>query len=328
MNVILKLVLAVVVGFSFTSLEAQKKTIGSVERLSAEIEQYIPQNAVIEILAEGFDWSEGPVWVEELGAVLFSDVPNNKIYQWDEKKGLQVFRNPSGFTNIVPNSKEQGSNGLTLDANNKLIICMHGDRRIARLDDWNKNDFTTVVGEFEGKLFNSPNDLVYARNGDLYFTDPPYGFKNGDKDSLKQIPFNGVYKLSQAGELSLLVKDLERPNGIALSNDESILYVTNSHAGNPGIMAYDLKADGVSNGRLFFDGKALSKKDKGSFDGLKIHPSGAIFTTGPGGVLVINDKGTHLGTIRTEVRSANCAFGPDFKTLYMTSDNYLTRIKL
>ena len=328
MNVILKLVLAVVVGFSFTSLEAQKKTIGSVERLSAEIEQYIPQNAIIEILAEGFDWSEGPVWVEELGAVLFSDVPNNKIYQWDEKKGLQVFRNPSGFTNIVPNSKEQGSNGLTLDANNKLIICMHGDRRIARLDDWNKNDFTTVVGEFEGKLFNSPNDLVYARNGDLYFTDPPYGFKNGDKDSLKQIPFNGVYKLSQAGELSLLVKDLERPNGIALSNDESILYVTNSHAGNPGIMAYDLKADGVSNGRLFFDGKALSKKDKGSFDGLKIHPSGAIFTTGPGGVLVINDRGTHLGTIRTEVRSANCAFGPDFKTLYMTSDNYLTRIKL
>ena len=328
MNVILKLVLAVVVGFSFTSLEAQKKTIGSVERLSAEIEQYIPQNAVIEILAEGFDWSEGPVWVEELDAVLFSDVPNNKIYQWSEKKGLQVFRNPSGFTNIVPNSKEQGSNGLTLDANNKLIICMHGDRRIARLDDWNKNDFTTVVGEFEGKLFNSPNDLVYARNGDLYFTDPPYGFKNGDKDSLKQIPFNGVYKLSQAGELSLLVKDLERPNGIALSNDESILYVTNSHAGNPGIMAYDLKADGVSNGRLFFDGKALSKKDKGSFDGLKIHPSGTIFTTGPGGVLVINDKGTHLGTIRTEVRSANCAFGPDFKTLYMTSDNYLTRIKL
>ncbi len=328
MNVILKLVLAFVVGFSFTSLEAQKKTIGSVERLSAEIEQYIPQNAIIEILAEGFDWSEGPVWVEELGAVLFSDVPNNKIYQWDEKKGLQVFRNPSGFTNIVPNSKEQGSNGLTLDANNKLIICMHGDRRIARLDDWNKNDFTTVVGEFEGKLFNSPNDLVYARNGDLYFTDPPYGFKNGDKDSLKQIPFNGVYKLSQAGKLSLLVKDLERPNGIALSNDESILYVTNSHAGNPGIMAYDLKADGVSNGRLFFDGKALSKKDKGSFDGLKIHPSGTIFTTGPGGVLVINDTGTHLGTIRTEVRSANCAFGPDFKTLYMTSDNYLTRIKL
>ena len=328
MNVILKLVLAFVFGFSFTSLEAQKKTIGSVERLSAEIEQYIPQNAIIEILAEGFDWSEGPVWVEELGAVLFSDVPNNKIYQWDEKKGLQVFRDPSGFTNIVPNSKEQGSNGLTLDANNKLIICMHGDRRIARLDDWNKNDFTTVVGEFEGKLFNSPNDLVYARNGDLYFTDPPYGFKNGDKDSLKQIPFNGVYKLSQTGELSLLVKDLERPNGIALSNDESILYVTNSHAGNPGIMAYDLKADGVSNGRLFFDGKALSKKDKGSFDGLKIHPSGTIFTTGPGGVLVINDKGTHLGTIRTEVRSANCAFGPDFKTLYMTSDNYLTRIKL
>jgi len=328
MNVILKLVLAFVVGFSFTSLEAQKKTIGSVERLSAEIEQYIPQNAVIEILAEGFDWSEGPVWVEELSAVLFSDVPNNKIYQWDEKKGLQVFRNPSGFTNIVPNSKEQGSNGLTLDANNKLIICMHGDRRIARLDDWNKNDFTTVVGEFEGKLFNSPNDLVYARNGDLYFTDPPYGFKNGDKDSLKQIPFNGVYKLSQAGKLSLLVKDLERPNGIALSNDESILYVTNSHAGNPGIMAYNLKADGVSNGRLFFDGKALSKKDKGSFDGLKIHPSGTIFTTGPGGVLVINDSGTHLGTIRTEVRSANCAFGPDFKTLYMTSDNYLTRIKL
>ena len=226
------------------------------------------------------------------------------------------------------NRDESGSNGLTLNHNNQLVLCMHGDRRIARLDGWDKKSFTTVVGKYQGKYFNSPNDLVYAKNGDLYFTDPPYGLNKGDEDPMKELPFNGVYKLTDSGELSLVVKDLTRPNGVAVSNDQKTLYVAISDRSNPRIMAYDIVPDGVENGRVFFDGNELSKNNVGSFDGLKVHPSGTVFSTGPGGVLVITPEGKHLGTIRTEERSANCAFDTKFEYLYMTTDMYLTRVKL
>jgi gluconolactonase len=320
-------------------LNAQpKRTIGSVERLQPEIDEFVSQEAEIEILAEGFEWSEGPVWVEQLNAVLFSDVPKNKIYRWDEKNGLTIFLDPSGYTGIAPRDKqgslnavnrdEGGSNGLTLDQNDQLIICMHGDRRIAKLKDWKMKDFTTIVGKYQGKYFNSPNDLVYAKNGDLYFTDPPYGLKKGDNDPLKELGFNGVFKLNSGGELSLVIDDLTRPNGVAISNDQKTLYIAISDSKNPRIMAYDIVSDGVENARVFFDGNALAKENKGSFDGLKVHPSGTLFSTGPGGVLVLTPEGKHLGTIRTQERSANCAFDSQFQYLYMTSDMYLTRIKL
>ena len=321
--------LSFLVACMVASLSAQqKRTIGSVERLSPEMDLYVPKGAQVEILAEGFGWSEGPVWVDELNAVLFSDVPNNKIYQWSQANGLAVFLDPSGYTGIVPASKKGGSNGLTLDQNDQLVICMHGDRRIAKLTDWKKGGFTTVVGKYQGKYFNSPNDLVYAKNGDLYFTDPPYGLKGFNDDELKELPYNGVYKLSHQGKLSLVIDDLTIPNGIAISNDQKTLYVNISDRKDPKIMAYDITSDGVANGRVFFDGNALAKKDKGSFDGLKIHPSGIIFSTGPGGVLVLKPDGTHLGTIRTEKSSANCTFDSKFEYLYMTSHMYLTRIKL
>ncbi|MBH45934.1 MAG: gluconolactonase, partial [Flavobacteriaceae bacterium] len=193
---------------------------------------------------------------------------------------------------------------------------------------WDKKSFTTVVGKYQGKHFNSPNDLVYAKNGDLYFTDPPYGLPKGDQDPMKELPFNGVYKLTDSGELSLVVKDLTRPNGVAVSNDQKTLYVAISDRSSPRIMAYDIVPDGVENGRVFFDGDELSKNNVGSFDGLKVHSSGTVFSTGPGGVLVITPEGRHLGTIRTEERSANCAFDTKFEYLYMTSDMYLTRVKL
>ena len=324
--------------FFVNTIVAQKTTIGSIERLDPKMDQYVPPGTKIEVLAEGFDWSEGPVWVEQLNAVLFSDVPTNKAYRWDEKNGLSVFLDPSGFTGFAPREKkgglnvmnrdESGSNGLTLDHNNQLVLCMHGDRRIARLDGWDKKSFTTVVGKYEGKYFNSPNDLVYAKNGDLYFTDPPYGLNKGDEDPMKELPFNGVYKLTDSGELSLVVKDLTLPNGVAGSNDQKTLYVAISDRSNPRIMAYDIVPDGVENGRVFFDGNELSKNNVGSFDGLKVHPSGTVFSTGPGGVLVITPEGKHLGTIRTEERSANCAFDTKFEYLYMTTDMYLTRVKL
>ena len=291
-------------------------------------DSYVPKGSEVEILARGFGWSEGPVWVDELNAVLFSDVPNNRAYRWDDKNGLTIFLDPSGFTGIVPANKNAGSNGLTLNPKNELVLAMHGDRRIAKLKNWEEKTFETIVNQYEGNLFNSPNDLVYAKNGDLYFTDPPYGLKGFNNDELKELSYNGVYKLSYSGNLSLIIDDLSIPNGIAISNDQKTLYVNISDREDMKIMAYDITSTGVTNGRIFFDGNELAKKDNGSFDGLKIHPSGTIFSTGPGGVLVIKPDGTHLGTIRTEKSSANCAFDSNFKYLYMTSHMYLTRIKL
>ena len=307
---------------------SQDKFIGSVERLSPEIDNLIEKSAKIEILADGFEWSEGPVWSSQLNSVLFSDVPENVIYSWNEDKGLGTFTRPIGYSGKVPNLKKAGTNGLTIDADGNLIICMHGDRKITRLEKLNINRKVTLVNSFDGNLLNSPNDLVYDSKGNLYFTDPPYGLLEGDNDKLKEIEFNGVYKVSPNGDIEVLVKNLTRPNGISISNDEKTLYVANSDKNNPVIMQYDLSEEGAKNPSIFFDGRELTKKDIGLFDGLKVHPTGNVFATGPGGVLVIKENGDHIGTIRTEVRTANCAFDENFQYLYMTSDMFLTRIKL
>ena len=307
---------------------SQDKFIGSVERLSPDIDNLIEKSAKIEILADGFEWSEGPVWSSQLNSVLFSDVPENVIYSWNEDKGLGTFTRPIGYSGKVPNLKKAGTNGLTIDADGNLIICMHGDRKITRLEKLNMNRKVTLVNSFDGNLLNSPNDLVYDSKGNLYFTDPPYGLLEGDNDKLKEIEFNGVYKVSPNGDIEVLVKNLTRPNGISISNDEKILYVANSDKNNPVIMQYDLSEEGAKNPSIFFDGRELTKKDIGLFDGLKVHPTGNVFATGPGGVLVIKENGDHIGTIRTEVRTANCAFDENFQYLYMTSDMFLTRIKL
>ena len=307
---------------------SQDKFIGSVERLSPEIDNLIEKSAKIEILADGFEWSEGPVWSSQLNSVLFSDVPENVIYSWNEDKGLGTFTRPIGYSGKVPNLKKAGTNGLTIDADGNLIICMHGDRKITRLEKLNINRKVTLVNSFDGNLLNSPNDLVYDSKGNLYFTDPPYGLLEGDNDKLKEIEFNGDYKVSPNGDIEVLVKNLTRPNGISISNDEKILYVANSDKNNPVIMQYDLSEEGAKNPSIFFDGRELTKKDIGLFDGLKVHPTGNVFATGPGGVLVIKENGDHIGTIRTEVRTANCAFDENFQYLYMTSDMFLTRIKL
>ena len=306
----------------------QNDFIGSIEKLSNEMDEFISKDSKIEIIAKGFNWSEGPVWSKKLNAVLFSDVPNNIIYKWDEKNGLDIFLNEIGYSGIVPNSKEDGTNGLTIDQQGNLIICMHGDRRVVKLEDWQSNKVTPIATSFNKKLFNSPNDLVYNSKNELFFTDPPYGLKNGDNDELKELQFNGVFRLSPNGELKILIKNLSRPNGIAISNDEKTLYVANSDSKNPVIMKYQITDEGVKNPEIFFDGSILSKKDIGAFDGLKIHPTGTVFATGPGGVLLIKSDGNHIGTIRTEVRSANCAFDDKYEYLYMTSHQYLTRIKL
>ena len=206
----------------------QEKNLGSIERISSDINKLIDLDSKIEILAEGFDWSEGPVWSKKLNSILFSDVPNNVIYKWNEKEGLSVFSKPIGYSGKIPNLKKAGTNGLTIDSEGNLIICMHGDRMIAKMENLNTKKLSSIISSYNNKLLNSPNDLVYDLYGNLFFTDPPYGLLEGDNDKLKEIPFNGVYKLSPNGEIDVLIKNLTRPNGISISNDEKILYVANS----------------------------------------------------------------------------------------------------
>ena len=231
------------------------------------------------------------------------------------------------YTGIAPNEKKSGANGLILDNLGNLLIAQHGDRRIAMIERplTNPGPFKTVVDHYQGKRFNSPNDLIRSKNGDLYFTDPPYGLK-GNNDPLKEIPENGVYHLNTKGELTQIYTGLNRPNGLAFSPDESILYVANSESEKNLWLSFSVKNGVLENKTVFFD--ATSLKGKGLADGLKVHSKGYVFATGPGGVLVFTAQGKHLGTIRTEVASANCTFNADESALYITSDNYLTRIQL
>jgi gluconolactonase len=294
------------------------------------MEILISKNAKIEILAEGFGWAEGPVWIPELNGILFSDVPNNKAYLWTEKKGLSLFLYPSGMTNHAPNNKSAGSNGLGLDSDGNLILCQHGDRSISRLNNWffEEPKYDVLVDHFNGKWLNSPNDLVFDKQGSIYFTDPPYGLRNGDEDDLKELNFNGVFKWSAREEVKLVEKNMSRPNGIALSLDEKTAYVANSDPANDVIMAFDVVEDSFLNGRIFFDGNVLSQTREGLFDGLKMHSSGIIFATGPGGVLLLDSMGVHLGTIMPGKKTANCSFDKDEQYLYLTSTDVLARVKL
>jgi gluconolactonase len=313
---------------ALSAFSAERRSIGRVERLDPRLDQLIPKDAVIEVLAEGFKWSEGPVWDKAKQRVLFSDVPNNVVHAWSEKDGASVFLKPSGYTGPEgEGGREPGGNGLAFDASGRLILCQHGNRQVARLEA--DGSFKTLAGRFEGKRFNSPNDLVIAKDGAIYFTDPPYGLTKIFEDPGREIGWNGVYRLAPDGAVSVLVKDLKAPNGIGLSPDGRTLYVGQSDRDRPLVMAYDVQSDGsVANGRVLFDTTPVRSMGPGAPDGLKIDAQGHIFTTGPGGVLVLTPKGEHLGTIVTGVPTANCGFGgSDGKTLYITANNMLCRIR-
>jgi gluconolactonase len=320
-------------GFIFLSVLTAKcqEFIGEIERLDSDMGLFVSKESKIEVLASGFSWAEGPVWVPKLNGVLFTDVPKNKAYLWTERQGLSVFLDPSGMTNHAPHSSNEGANGLVLDSNGALVLCQHGDRRVARLnDDWQLDppSYETVIDHFEGKRLNSPNDLVFSKNGDLFFTDPPYGLNQQDDDILKELDFNGIFKWSKKEGIVLLNKTLSRPNGIAFSRDEKTVYIGNSDRENLIIAAFDYIDGALKNKRVFFNSKNILRKGPGSFDGLKVHSSGTIFATGPGGVLVIGPKGKHLGTIRPGKATANCAFDAAENYLYLTSTDVLARIKL
>ncbi len=309
--------------------EASKTpTLGTIERIDPRLDHLVPRDARVERIAEGFDWSEGPVWDRKGRFLLFSDVPQNTVFKWQEGKGVSVFLKPSGYTGSIPRAGEPGSNGLLLDRDGRLVLCQHGDRRVARLESDGK--FTTLAGTYMGKRFNSPNDGVFKSNGDLYFTDPPYGLQGLNKDPAKELDYNGVYRLSaQTGTVTLLTKEMTFPNGIAFAPDEKTLYVANSDPKKAIWMAFPVNDDGtIGPGRVFADVTSSAPAKKGLPDGMKVDEAGHLFATGPGGVLVFAPDGSHLGTFNTGEATANCGWGEDGSVLYITADMFLGRVRL
>ena len=308
---------------------------GSIERLSSDLDAIIPADSKLEIIAEGFVWSEGPVWLPAQKKLLFSDIPRNSIFQWSEEGGLSLYMDSAGFSG-PPRSDgaEIGSNGLTLDAKGNLVLCQHGNRQIARMDaplDHPQPKFITLADRYDGKRLNSPNDLVYNSKGDLYFTDPPYGLPNQGAGPEKELSFQGVYKLSSDGKLNVVDDKLSRPNGVGLSPDEKILYVSNSGAENPVWTAYELNEEGMPvKSRVLYNASEYLKErpNMGVPDGLAVNKQGIIFGAGPGGIYVITPEGKLAGIINTGHPTSNCTLNEDGSMLYITADMYLMRIRL
>ena len=305
-------------------------TFGKLESKDPRFDKLISPGAKMEKLAEGFEWCEGPVWSKEGGFLLFSDIPRNSVMKWKDGDGVSLYMKPSGFTGIVDYGREPGSNANTFDAQGRLTQCEHGDRRISVLTkDGGKR---TLADSYQGKRLNSPNDLCFDSKGNLYFTDPIYGLPDHEKDRRRELDFCGVYRLSKDGKLTLLTKDMTRPNGLALSPDEKKLYVANSDGPERAIwMEFNLKPDGsVDKGKVFFDASAWAKSGKiGNPDGMKIDKDGNLWATGPGGLHIFTPDGTHLGTISPDSTDpiSNCAWGNDGSTLYMTVNKTVARIK-
>lgn len=297
-----------------------------LEAADPQFHELIPPDAKVEVLADGFEWSEGPVWWRPGNCLLFSDVPRNTVFLWREGSGIDVFLKPSGYTGAKMRGGESGSNGLAVDAQGRLVLCQHGDRRVAV---WSEGCFRTLADRYQGKPLNSPNDLVIRSNGDIYFTDPPYGMTPEAAQAEDALGFCGVYRISKDGRLTLLTDRMTRPNGIGFSPDEKTLYVAQSDPANPIWMTFPVLDDGtLGEGNIFFDA-AVWKDGKlpGLPDGLKVDAMGNLFATGPGGVNVFRSDGRFLGRIRVSVPTANCAFGDDGSVLYITADMYLLRVR-
>ena len=310
-------------------LLSQEVTNSDITVFDESVLSIINKNAKIEILADTFIVAEGPLWDMSQNRLIFTDVRQNKIFTWDENDGVREYISPSGSTGYAPSFSDGGigANGLAFDESGNIILCQHGDRRLAFITNLGSKNpkFTTIVDNFEGKRFNSPNDLAISKSGDIYFTDPPYGFKNFS-DKYREINFNGVYKYSKDGEVFLISSNMSRPNGIALSLDEKYIYVNNSDPQNdPKIFRF--KTSNFEE-KLFFDGTELSKTYPGGFDGLKVHSSGNIFTTGPNGVLIISPTGKLLAMINYGKKITNCNFDNKEEYLYVTGFDDISRIKL
>lgn len=299
--------------------------VGKIERLDPALDAIAPPDVQIEKIGSGFRFTEGPIWIKE-GYLLFSDIPNNVINKWTPDGKVVEFRKPSGYDKTdAPDGAFIGSNGLTLDSEGRLTICEHGNGRVTRLE--NDGKLTVLADKYDGKRLNSPNDAVYKSNGDLYFTDPPYGFVGEDKDPKKELKFNGIYRLSN-GKLELLHKDMTRPNGLAFSPDEKYLYVANSDPAKKIWMRFEVKPDGTfGESKVFFD--VTQQTAEGLPDGMKVDKSGNLYCTGPGGIWIFSPEGKHLGSIQPPEVPANANWGEaDGQTLYMTARTGLYRVRL
>ena len=305
--------------------------IGRIDRFEQALNQLIEKDSKIEVLCGGFEWSEGPVWINEPknkygGYILFSDIPNNVVMKWQEGTGASVYMNPAGYTGVADYGREPGSNGLALDSQGRLILCEHGDRRISVVTKGGGK--ITLADRWQGKRLNSPNDLAIRKNGDIYFTDPIYGLPQRANDPMREIDFCGVYRLEGDGTVTVQYKDMSRPNGIGFSPDHNILYVANSDGRDPVWRAFPVKKDGnLGKPKVFFDSSKDDRVPRSGGDGLKVDYKGNVFATGAGGVLILSPEGNLLGRLVTGESIANVAWGNDGSVLYLTSDMYLCRIK-
>ena len=299
-----------------------------IRRIDPRFDRLVPHTARLEKIADGHGWAEGPVWVANGGYLLFSDVVKNAIYQWKQGEGETVFLAPSGYTGSAPfTGAEPGSNGLTLDRAGRVVFAQHGDRRISRRETDGR---ITALGErYQGKRINSPNDLVFHSNGDLYFTDPPFGLPRTFDDPAKELAFQGVYRLGRDGRLTLLTKELSAPNGIAFSPDERTLYVSNADARRLVWMAFPVLAGGtLGTGRVLYDATESAHDRRGTADGMKVDTSGNIFGAAPGGVYVLAPDGTLLGWFDFGGNVGNVAWGEDGSTLFITANSAVYRVRL
>ena len=310
------------------------ETTGSIEVMDPALGEVIDEDADIQVLADSFSWSEGPLWIGgEDGFVVFTDVPQNKAWKWSEEGGKELYLSPSGYTGEDREGSMEGANGLTLDLEGNLILCQHGDRRVARMmaDPFTPEPtYETITDHVDGMRYNSPNDLTYSSDGTLFFTDPPYGLQFGQWDTInREIPFEGVYSMKPYGEIRIVDQTLTRPNGIALSPDESRLYVANSDPNMALWKVYDKAEDGsYTNGRMFYDATSeVGEELPGLPDGLRVLSTGEIIASGPGGIWIISEAGKPLGRILTGVPTANCEIGADGH-LYITANHRLLRVKL
>ncbi|MGV8878612.1 MAG: SMP-30/gluconolactonase/LRE family protein [Sphingobacteriaceae bacterium] len=317
---------------NFVSAQSAVKPEGMIEKMHPSLDAIIKKDAKLEVIATGFKWVEGPVWVESLKMLLFSEVFTNRIYKWTAKKGVTLYLEPAGFTGVGTRGGELGSNGLAIDDKGNLVLCQHGDRSVVRMDaplDKPKSTFKTLAKQYNGKKFDSPNDLAIKSNGDIYFTDPPYGLEKGTADPTKEALCQGVYKISPNGVVTLLTDTITRPNGIAFFPDEKSLIIANSDPEKPYLYIYDVdEKKGLTNGRIFHDASNAFQKENRTPDGIKIDGDGNVFAPGPGGIWIINKKGLVLGRIKVNVTTSNCAFANNYKTLFITADHHLLKMNL
>lgn len=303
-------------------------TLGEIKQHHPSLAKVLDKNTPVQVITSGFTWSEGPAWNKEGQFLVFSEIPSNSVMKWVEGEGVSKWFSPSGYTGVTDYGAEPGSNGLLFDPEGRLVSCEHGDRRISVMT--RNGGKRTLADNYKGMRFNSPNDIVRANNGNYYFTDPPYGLPDRFTDSRRDMDYCGVYLLRPSGEVVLMTKEIERPNGIGLSPDGKILYVAQSHPDQPTYTAFPVKSDGtVGKGKIFYEASRLQGPDvKGVPDGLTVDAQGNLWASGPGGILVLNPKGELLGQILTGEATSNCTFGgADGSQLFITADTYVLRVQ-